>query len=41
VISASFNGTIETTTPLTTDGSLVLYTWNDEGGKKLLALDFT
>ncbi|TDD95175.1 threonine--tRNA ligase [Flavobacterium cellulosilyticum] len=35
VISASFNGTIvETTTPLTTDGSLVLYTWNDEGGKK-------
>jgi threonyl-tRNA synthetase len=34
VISASFNGTtIETTTPLTTDGSLVLYTWNDEGGK--------
>ncbi|WP_366187442.1 threonine--tRNA ligase [Flavobacterium ovatum] len=35
VISASFNGTtIETSTPLTTDGSLVLYTWNDEGGKK-------
>jgi threonyl-tRNA synthetase len=35
VISASFNGTtVETTTPLTTDGSLVLYTWNDEGGKK-------
>jgi len=35
VISASFNGTtIETTTPLTTDGSLILYTWNDEGGKK-------
>jgi threonyl-tRNA synthetase len=35
VISALFNGTtVETTTPLTTDGSLVLYTWNDEGGKK-------
>lgn len=35
VISASFDGTIvETTTPLTTDGSLTLYTWNDEGGKK-------
>ncbi len=35
VISASFDGTIvETTTPLTTDGSLILYTWNDEGGKK-------
>ena len=35
VISASFYGTIvETTTPLTTDGSLILYTWNDEGGKK-------
>ncbi|WP_281337231.1 threonine--tRNA ligase [Flavobacterium eburneipallidum] len=35
VISASFNGTIvETTTPLTTDGNLTLYTWNDEGGKK-------
>jgi len=35
VISASFSGTIvETTTPLTTDGSLILYTWNDEGGKK-------
>ncbi len=31
VISASFNGTtVETTTPLTTDGSLILYTWNDE-----------
>jgi threonyl-tRNA synthetase len=36
VISASFDGTtVETTTPLTTDGSLILYTWNDEGGKKL------
>lgn len=35
VISASFNGsTIETTTPLTTDGSLVLYTFNDKEGKK-------
>jgi threonyl-tRNA synthetase len=35
VISASFDGTIvETTTPLTTNGSLILYTWNDEGGKK-------
>jgi threonyl-tRNA synthetase len=35
VISASFNNTtVETTTPLTTDGNLTLYTWNDEGGKK-------
>ncbi len=35
VISASFNdATIETTTPLTTDGALVLYTWNDQDGKK-------
>ncbi|MGJ5642369.1 threonine--tRNA ligase [Formosa sp. S-31] len=35
VISASFNGTtVETVTPLTTDGSLVLYTWNNEEGKK-------
>ncbi|OCK43128.1 threonine--tRNA ligase [Tenacibaculum soleae] len=35
VISANFNGTtIETTTPLTSDGSLILYTFNDEGGKK-------
>ena len=35
VISASFNGiTIETTTSLTTDGSLTLYTWNDDAGKK-------
>ncbi len=34
VISASFNGTtIETVTPLTTDGSLILYTWNDKAGK--------
>ena len=35
VISANFNGTtIETTTPLTTDGSLILYTFNDTDGKK-------
>ena len=35
VLSASYNGeTIETATPLTTDGSLVLYTWNDVNGKK-------
>ncbi len=35
VISASFNGTtIETTTELTTDGSLILYTWNDQQGKQ-------
>ncbi|TXD59690.1 threonine--tRNA ligase [Polaribacter sp. IC066] len=35
VISANFNGTtIETTTPLTTNGSLILYTFNDDGGKK-------
>jgi len=35
VISAKFNDTIiETTTPLTTDGSLILYTWNDDDGKK-------
>jgi threonyl-tRNA synthetase len=35
VISASFNGTtVETETPLTTDGSLILYTWNDKDGKK-------
>ena len=35
VISASFNETtVETTTPLTTDGSLVLYTFNDSEGKK-------
>jgi threonyl-tRNA synthetase len=41
MISASFNGTtVETTTSLTADGSLILYTWNDENGKKLLAFDF-
>jgi len=35
VISASFNGTtIETSTKLTTDGFLVLYTFNDREGKK-------
>ena len=35
VISASFNGeTVEASTPLTTDGSLVLYTWRDDAGKK-------
>jgi threonyl-tRNA synthetase len=35
VISASFNNeVIETTTPLTTDGSLLLYTWRDDAGKK-------
>ena len=35
VISANFNGTIiETTTPLLEDGSLVLYTWNNDEGKK-------
>ncbi len=35
VISAKFNDTmVETTTPLNTDGSLTLYTWNDDEGKK-------
>ncbi|WP_034261801.1 threonine--tRNA ligase [Altibacter lentus] len=35
VISASYNGsTVETSTPLHKDGSLVLYTWNDDSGKK-------
>lgn len=34
VISAKFNGTtVETVTPLTTDGSLVLYTWKNDEGK--------
>ncbi|MCK8522146.1 threonine--tRNA ligase [Aquimarina sp. D1M17] len=34
VISAKFNGTtIETATPLTTDGNLVLFTWKDDEGK--------
>lgn len=35
VLSASFNGnTIELSTPLTEDGTLALYTWNDDEGKK-------
>ena len=35
VISAKFNDvTIESTTPLTQNGTLILYTWNDKEGKK-------
>lgn len=35
VISANFNNeTIETSTPLNTDGTLVLYTWRNDEGKK-------
>ncbi len=35
VISASFNGkTVETSTPLNTDGELKLFTWEDEEGKR-------
>ncbi|MDD4820055.1 MAG: threonine--tRNA ligase [Flavobacteriales bacterium] len=35
VISATANGvTVETTTPLTTDTTLTLHTWDDEAGKK-------
>jgi len=35
VISASFNEeTIESSTPLHTDGSLILYTWTNDEGKK-------
>lgn len=35
VISAKFNDTtVETSTPLNQDGNLVLFTFNDEGGKK-------
>jgi len=35
VISAKFNdNVIETTTPLTTNGNLTLYTWRDDAGKK-------
>ena len=35
VLSASFNGkTVESVTPLTTDGSLTLYTWDSPEGKK-------
>jgi threonyl-tRNA synthetase len=34
-LSASFNGkTVEMSTPLTTNGKLVLYTWDDDEGKK-------
>ena len=34
VISAKYNGTIvETATPLTADGTIILYTWNDDEGK--------
>src|SRR5690606_33587036 len=35
VISATFDGqTVETETPLTESGALVLHTWNDKEGKK-------
>ena len=35
VISAKYNDTIvETSTPLTTNGNLTLYTWNDDEGKQ-------
>lgn len=35
VLSASFNDqTVESSTPLTTDGNLQLYTWDDEEGKQ-------
>ncbi len=35
VISASFNHTaVEVSTPLLENGSLILYTWNDDAGKK-------
>lgn len=35
VISANYNGTtIETTTPLYKDGTLILYTWKDDEGKR-------
>lgn len=35
VISATFNSeTVETSTPLTQNGKLVLHTWNDDAGKK-------
>jgi threonyl-tRNA synthetase len=41
VISASFNGiTVETKTPLTTDGNLILYTFNDAAGKKSILAFF-
>jgi threonyl-tRNA synthetase len=29
---------VETTTSLTADGSLILYTWNDENGKKAFGI---
>lgn len=36
VLSASFNSkTVELSTQLTTDGSLILFTWNDDEGKKV------
>lgn len=39
VISANFNGTtIETVTPLTQDGNLVLYTWDSPEGKKAFGI---
>jgi threonyl-tRNA synthetase len=35
VVSAKFDDTVvEASTPLTKDGSLILYTWNDKEGKK-------
>ena len=35
VISAKFNDeTVETSTPLTTDGNLILFTWSNDEGKK-------
>ena len=35
VLSASFNNkTVESATPLTEDGNLVLYTWNSDEGKQ-------
>lgn len=35
VISANFNGeVVEASTPLTEDGKLILYTWNQDEGKK-------
>ena len=36
VLSASFNNeTVETSTPLTTDGNLILFTWNNDEGKQI------
>ena len=35
IISANFNGTtVEITTPLNSDGTLVLYTWQNKEGKQ-------